>query len=155
MAEINKINIKGVDYDIGGGGSEPIVINLQLTRLETAGKTIEKYLTIGTDVSQEDFNKLTTIGEHKVLIKYSYSSTGTDEIQLFVYGIGYTTSVIHNDISANVFNFTTFHEDWFSENSVEIDGEITTYFTCIELMVATLDGNDLAACKFTKMSSTV
>lgn len=28
MAEINKINIKGVDYDIGGGGSNDLVIEL-------------------------------------------------------------------------------------------------------------------------------
>lgn len=30
MAEINKINIKGVDYDIGGGGSNDLVIDLEL-----------------------------------------------------------------------------------------------------------------------------
>lgn len=31
MAEINKINIKGIDYDIGGGGSNDLVINLTNT----------------------------------------------------------------------------------------------------------------------------
>lgn len=153
MAEINKINIKGVDYDIGGG-SEPIVINLQLTRLDTASNAIEKYLTIGTDISQEDFNKLMTLGEHKVLIKYSYTFGSTDG-QLFEYGIGYTDLVTQSGTSANAFKFTKFNESWFTDSGVEIDGKITTYYTYIELVATSLDGDDFVACRFIKMSSTL